>query len=684
LFQRRSDADDNVQIRLRDARRVSEVSKLETDVIDISQFVEAVDADTVIPQCGKRFLPPVRQALGNAVVARAANFDGAGGVSIYFPEVRAGIFLTPNDKREVYLGNDTYDQLETRESDGDSRMVVYAANHDKLPYRARTMEAPTEELPPSQWPAPASPGLDFVGAAPSWPLFLEAYYHPVADNRIASGEPVSITPPGGCANPVDIISVAVGTRVDFSALGSSDDRIENFSMPMFWDTDSERPCPLGAECRAPSRVPAGANAAEASTDNLDEDRDTINTLFDDKDQIGRSTSVTCTIPRSFFVTLHAWDNDHNYDFHDTRPNAEYVHPQTDSHRAYVNCVATATQTQTSSTRPFNEEGTLNEVDFSWVDSTLRSIGLFPVKVRPGTGVLRLEVLNSGGEPVGSVPGATSALRASGGSDPAGAFAIPDGQERTVYTNQRGFFTLRFVTGTPGTGTILFTVPGIGEFPFRFTIVARLAPAPDSLTVTPVGTVTVGQPVNLIVTARRNGQPVRDAVVTYASSATRSANAEFTTGTLWRRNFATQVRTVEDGRTFATFRALGNGPVHIDISAGTVVVPVVFNATGGTNPAPSRVEFVDPPLLIGRGDVSLTVRVLGNETPLPGQSVRIVIPQGAVTVAGSPAGTSSFTLTTDTRGEAVFRFRAAGSTPVQLLASVANTTLEARVTMFTSP
>jgi len=42
--------------------------------------------------------------------------------------------------------------------------------------------------------------------------------------------------------------------------------------------------------------------------------------------------------RDYVVTMNAWDDNHTFAFHDTLPDATFVHPQADGHTAAVSVV----------------------------------------------------------------------------------------------------------------------------------------------------------------------------------------------------------------------------------------------------------------------------------------------------------------------------------------------------------
>ena len=144
-------------------------------------------------------------------------------------------------------------------------------------------------------------------------------------------------------NPTDTITVPVGSTIYFSGGGSSDADQPSGIAPSyyFWDRDDNVGCLLGAGCLQPSQVPPGSDAATNATDNMDQDSSfppfAANTTADEPDASGPMFSRRCDTPGMFAVTLITWDDNHLQPFHNTLPDATYVHPQTDTHPATVKC-----------------------------------------------------------------------------------------------------------------------------------------------------------------------------------------------------------------------------------------------------------------------------------------------------------------------------------------------------------
>ncbi|HKF55598.1 MAG TPA: clostripain-related cysteine peptidase, partial [Blastocatellia bacterium] len=353
LFQTRDNPVDNVQVLIKFERAASQMFA-DPNYVDLYDLAQHINNDGAIPDCVKTPIPTILNLISNTVVVAEQHSSDlkAHGLHIYFPRMRKRMPRNYSD--------DDYDYPDTRQSDGNSRLAIYAQNHDQLPLMAIDQEDSGALNPRTQWPEPPSPQVRFVQDT-RWPLFLERYYHPVADNHIVKGvapDGEVILPDavagGACANPIDEITVPVGSTVFFSGAGSSDADQPDFqpvpavpAMPFifpnyyWWDQDaSVQECP--ADCLAPMQVPPGSDAGAMSNNNMDADRDIADTTWDEKNGSGPAFSRTCDSVRQYIVTLTPWDNNHLMPFHDTNPDAPYVHPQTDSQGALINCTALPT------------------------------------------------------------------------------------------------------------------------------------------------------------------------------------------------------------------------------------------------------------------------------------------------------------------------------------------------------
>ncbi len=387
LYMRKGDRTDNVQLAMEDdAYRAYRFD--DPNFMDLYDFALRVKNDGRIPDCSKSGVDTIVTLLDSAspdgvrVVdtedqTHNGRIQGAvqpalGGLSIYMPHYRTkpGLGMTiyldnsGNLQIQTVVTDQAYDRPNSRISDGNSPIAIYNSNHDALPLAVLDMEsgsylAPDGTVlnPRTQWPSLPSPNLRFVQST-AWSLFLERYYHPVADNHIVNatspdGPPIYPTATGGgvCLNSTDSISVPLGYTVNFTAIGSSDADISpagsaisdaTFApLHFFWDpNDKAIDCGGQRPCVAPFGVPAGSDAALA-TDNVDADFDFNNTLFDENFQDSVTFSLKCTTPGTTVVTLTVWDDDHLYANHNTLPSAEYVHPQSNSNPASMTCAPLA-------------------------------------------------------------------------------------------------------------------------------------------------------------------------------------------------------------------------------------------------------------------------------------------------------------------------------------------------------
>jgi uncharacterized protein (TIGR03437 family) len=356
LFLGRDDPTDNVQILTK--KQLPIVEKFhDQNFIDLNHFAMLMQKSG-IPTC---LLSPVQSIIDltnpankKAVIleSHTGGHPNAHGLHIYFPRRR---MVEPNGSTlQGSLAGRTnlfpnfedqpYDLPYSRTIDGSSPLAHYGLLADQLPLDSRDPET-GQDFIQLVWPLPQSPGFKFPNDT-GWRKVLDRFYHPAADNRILRGiapDGTVILPGssggGACSNPSDSIGVPVGSTVYFSGVGSSDadQVVDILPTHYFWDKDDRVGC---STCTPqPHTVPPGAPASSAVT-NMDADQDISNTKFDQKDSPDTAEfSVPCPTPGSFGVTLTVWDDDDVFSFHNTLPNASYVHPQTSSHKAFVSCTA---------------------------------------------------------------------------------------------------------------------------------------------------------------------------------------------------------------------------------------------------------------------------------------------------------------------------------------------------------
>jgi hypothetical protein len=359
LFQKRGDPSDNVQVLTRN--QLTPVEKFhDKNFIDLFHFAKLMQTSG-IPMCLLTPVPSILDSISLAnrpAVMHESHGPGhpqAHGLHIYFPQFRMAGPTRDDFIAAINASGEPYDYPNSRMSDGSSPLAHYGVLQDQLPLKSRDPELDRLQdgklvvvdfnFKPLVWPLPQSPGFKFPNDT-GWRNVLDRYYHPAADNHIlpvmVNGAPIFPTESGGgaCANPSDSITVPVGTTVIFSGAGSSDADQKTGVNPTyyFWDKDAKIGC--GAKCNPePQTVPEGADAGDAAVTNLDADEDIANTTFDQKDYSGVTFPRPCDAPGTFTVTLMTWDDDHLFPYHNTLPNAAYVHPQTARHQAVVNCAA---------------------------------------------------------------------------------------------------------------------------------------------------------------------------------------------------------------------------------------------------------------------------------------------------------------------------------------------------------
>ncbi len=373
LFQGRDDPSDNVQV-LTKNQVIAAEKFTDLNFIDLYDFAKRMQSSG-IPNCLLAPVSSILDILANRVVvleSHGANHPNAHGLHIYFPMRRminialGGDGLLPKNAMGLTSGffynadffNQPYDLPYTRTFDGTTPFAHYGVNADQLPLKSRDPETGVDfDLPGNGlsivWPLPQSPGFLFPNDT-GWRKVLDRYYHPVADNHIlpvklADGTVVNPTQTGGgaCANPMDTITVPLGTTVTLSAKGASDGDVPLGTSPVhdFWDKDDKTACPSG--CIAPFQVGAGSDAANANT-NMDADQDVVFTAFDQNNGDGVTYTRVCDASQ-IKVTLMPWDDDHLFPFHNTLKTAEYVHPQSGLHQAILNCTSPVTLFPTSGT-----------------------------------------------------------------------------------------------------------------------------------------------------------------------------------------------------------------------------------------------------------------------------------------------------------------------------------------------
>lgn len=407
LFQKRHEQRDNVQVLIKNQLDASERFG-DQNYVDLYDFASRV-LKSGIPDC---LLTPVNEILRliqSGVVIKQARGDGhpgAHGLHIYFPRKRmvdlvglstAGL-IDPYSTLYPDFLDQPYDLPWTRSTDSTSPLAHYGILEDQLPLKSRNPET-GEDFSPLVWPLPQSEGLKFPNDT-HWRRVLDRYYHPVADNVILravapDGTVISPVQTGGgaCANPMDQITVPVGSTIYFSGAGSSDADQKAGVTPsyFFWDKDDRVSCTV---CEPqPHTVGPKADPADAVT-NMDADQEIAKTSIDQKDFSGSEFPLVCTAAGTFKVTLIPWDDNHTFPFHNVRPAPSYLHTQSGRHQAQVTCTAAPPPACPTT-------GTLN-LDFTVIEDLFASSGFVALY----KGMLTMTRSGAGGATVmvaGNVP-----------------------------------------------------------------------------------------------------------------------------------------------------------------------------------------------------------------------------------------------------------------------------------------
>jgi uncharacterized protein (TIGR03437 family) len=693
LFQGRDNFADNVQVRIKLDLLFSQVFH-DVNFVDLYDLAQHILKDPVLPNCVKGPIPNILTLISQVVVVaeqHSVSLPGAHGLHIYFPVYRKRAELFPQ-------AWDDYDLPSTRQTDGNSRLAIYAENHDELPLQARDRQDGGPLNARTQWPEPPTPQLLFV-AHTRWPLFLERYYHPVADNHIVEGvapdgsviHPVEVGG-GECANPVDEITVPLGSEVTLSGRGSSAIQADLAPAPnippvpfffpsyYFWDLDASVGCQLGPQCIQPSAVaPPGSDAAQNSNDNMDQDRAPENTAWDEKDASGPQITKLCKAVGQFVLTLIPWDSDHTFPFHDTKVDAHgigdatYVHPQTDSHQSIVNCTPLPVTLLLDEPPPgitVNEEvfgiGIVKGAEGAEVVSAQ------PARAsRPG----RLAAAAATAAPAPSIPNYPLLISTTPGTPPlvASGTAIAPGGSATVYTDGAGVFSLRFTPTATGPGQITVKVLGGPTQTISFTVSPALAVNKIAVAGPANGQIAVGQPTSIAVQATNNGQAAINVPVNFTAS---FGNVAFLSGTPFAQGFGSQVKTDATGTAHLNLMAIFPGMEQIVINVGAITGSLNLTITGTPPAAPTGMGVLSAPSLVAIGQqASVVAVVVAGPNPFPGAKVTFQAAQGNVSFSGAP-GVNQVTVTSDANGLATATFAANDPTPILLRLNVAGTQLSA--------
>jgi hypothetical protein len=677
LFQTRDNPADNVQVAIKFDRAATQTFGSLKNYADLYDLAQRIKNDPVIPNCVKGPIQNILTLIAGQVVVAEMHGSGiafAKGLHIYFP--------TNRKSGDTYKD---YDYPRSRQTDGNSHLATYAQSHDQLPLMALDRNDGTALNPRTEWPEPPSPNLSFIQHA-RWSLFLERYYHPVADNHIldvtlgdATFSPTQ-TGGGECQNPMDTITVPVGTTVFFSGAGSSDaDQMDLQPVPQvpampfflptyyFWDKDAAvEDCP--GDCLMPFTVPVGSDAGAVATNNMDADRDIVDTTWDEKNGEGPKFSRSCDVPGTYVVTLITWDDNHTMRYHDTKPDAPYVHPQTDSQGAVINCTVVPTT--------FLIDQPPTDI---LVNETIFLIGLLKAGEAlggfPGNSP-RAKVAAASGLPA-SVPNYPIVISTTTGTPPviASGTTIPSGGSATIHTDLSGVFSLQFKPTAQGSGQITVKAPGGPSQTIGFSVMP--APAVTGVkvvTTPPGGQVSVGQMATVGV--QLSGASVAGVPVNFQLT---YGNLSFVNNARpFAQGLGTTVLTDNSGIAQVTIQGATPGPEQIIVAVGAIAGPVNVQVTGTPPSSPTGVGVLTAPNLVDVGKpATVTAIAVAGPNPFPGVPVTFQAVQGKVTFTGSTAG-NRITVTTNASGQATATFVANDATPIQLSVSINGTQLSTTI------
>jgi len=182
-------------------------------------------------------------------------------------------------------------------------------------------------------------------------------------------------------------------------------------------------------------VAPGVDAASAS-DDMNAEHDCNKFPFNDEKDADTVFPTASYGPGVYVVTLNVWDDNHLFDYHDTFPDATYVHPQTDDHISVV--------------------VVLPCIDPSDPPVDLGVFSPVPVPIG-GVGEIDVVVMTVDGEPVHGIMLAVENLT----GNYAFINAVFDDEGRALaWTNESGVATLRFIAEAPGLAEFTVHVPAV--------------------------------------------------------------------------------------------------------------------------------------------------------------------------------------------------------------------------------
>jgi len=720
LTQKRDDPTDNPQILISNHAQAA-FRFNDENLMDLYDFANRVSNDPLLPACVKTPASQVKAVFDSGTVVAAEthsmDMDTIRGLNIYMPIFRSGGDHLLATLAGGYDLSQTYDFPGSRVTNGSSPIAVYAPNHDLLPLLARDMETgealiPFAAIPRPDWPSLPTPKFRFVSDT-SWSRFLERYYHPVADNHILNGiapngDPIApVSYPGGqCSNTEDYIGVPVGSVVHLSGAGSSDADMPPLALyfnrqfdpnqrkrasitqgelsailaptqldvpysikpPYYiWDLTPNTPCPgppPDSPCVRPIGVaPPGSDAALTANDNMDEDRVPYPTNFDQKESTAVNPTVSCPTPQNITTNLMPWDDNHLFSFHDTNPDAQYVHPQTDSQQSLIFCLQPPIGLFFQNLPTHVAVGdSFTDTGFAYGVTTTPPVTTYTVNNYPMT------VTVTGGITV-SANGATVTGSGTGGDASSRAVAEAAALNSVQVLTDSGAGGLQLVLSGTQTGPASIAIHALGtnvSQTFNLNIEPRPSPAPTAIQVSASAPGAVGSTGAITAVVISGAQPVANAWVTFAGA----PNIFFTNGVNFNTNHSTQVQTDSTGTANANFNASLSGAFTVTVSAGGITKTVNTSVTGTPIATPSGFSLSGVPIIVLQGaPATITATVTTPVAVAPGVNVLFTVVTGSLTVQGSTDGNKTVTIGTNANGVATMNFTAVDITPVQINASV---------------
>jgi hypothetical protein len=333
-----------------------------------------------------------------------------------------------------------------------------------------------------------------------------------------------------------------------------------------------------------------------------------------------------------------WDDNYTFSFHDNRPNAPYIHPQSNSHQSIIECEPPPTDLL---------------------------IGETPPNVTVGETVSTQAVAASGSSALTNYPVFLSRIRGDVDIRSGSSIVPPNGDVQLATARGSSNLQLSLTPKTAGPVQVALKLAGTSiARNLTFTAVPVPAAKPDRIEVT--STVqSAGSPylVQIVATVTSSGQPVSGVYVSFIGV---SGSIRFQNGSTYLTGSGTQLQTDSTGTARASVQLNTTGESLIRISTLGASRDVTVTRPG-TALSTSLVLLVkEVPLAVPVGETSsVLLQLLRVVSPVPGSQIRMDVVGGSVTLPGAPSGSTQQTLTTDAQGNASFQFIPNRFAPVQL-------------------